>query len=188
MRLESGEHVRARAVVVATDAPSAATLLGIPPVVMRAASCVYFSAPTPPFDDPLIALDGARSGPAKNVAVLTNLSRHYAPEGQALIVAAVPGALCRGPDGTLDDGNSLADDVRKQLRGWFGDEVENWRHLRTYRIAAAHPDQRPPFDPKQPVRLNSHHYVCGDHRDTASIQGALYSGRRTARAISRDLG
>jgi predicted NAD/FAD-dependent oxidoreductase len=26
-------------------------------------------------------------------------------------------------------------------------------------------------------------YVCGDHRDTGSIQGALYSGRRCAEAI-----
>jgi hypothetical protein len=26
-------------------------------------------------------------------------------------------------------------------------------------------------------------WVCGDHRDTASIQGALVSGRRTAAAI-----
>ncbi|MFM7871794.1 MAG: FAD-dependent oxidoreductase [Actinomycetota bacterium] len=26
-------------------------------------------------------------------------------------------------------------------------------------------------------------FVCGDHRDTASIQGALYSGRRCAEAV-----
>jgi hypothetical protein len=25
--------------------------------------------------------------------------------------------------------------------------------------------------------------VCGDHRDTASIQGALFSGRRTGEAV-----
>ena len=31
-----------------------------------------------------------------------------------------------------------------------------------------------------------HHgvYVAGDHRDTASIQGALVSGRRIARAVA----
>jgi hypothetical protein len=31
-------------------------------------------------------------------------------------------------------------------------------------------------------------YVCGDHRDTSSIQGALVSGRRAARAVLADLG
>jgi hypothetical protein len=30
-------------------------------------------------------------------------------------------------------------------------------------------------------------YVAGDHRDTASIQGALVSGRRVATAVARDL-
>jgi hypothetical protein len=29
--------------------------------------------------------------------------------------------------------------------------------------------------------------VCGDHRDTASIQGALFSGRRAALAVIGDL-
>ena len=29
--------------------------------------------------------------------------------------------------------------------------------------------------------------MCGDHRDTASIQGALFSGRRAATAVIADL-
>jgi predicted NAD/FAD-dependent oxidoreductase len=36
------------------------------------------------------------------------------------------------------------------------------------------------------VRLASGVYVCGDHRDTASLQGALLSGRRAAEAILGD--
>ena len=31
-------------------------------------------------------------------------------------------------------------------------------------------------------------FVCGDHRDTASIQGALVSGQRAAEAVSSHLG
>jgi predicted NAD/FAD-dependent oxidoreductase len=30
-------------------------------------------------------------------------------------------------------------------------------------------------------------YVCGDHRDNASIQGAMVSGRRAAEAVIADL-
>ncbi|MFE2626210.1 FAD-dependent oxidoreductase, partial [Streptomyces caelestis] len=30
-------------------------------------------------------------------------------------------------------------------------------------------------------------YVCGDHRDTSTVQGALQSGRRAAEAILTDL-
>jgi hypothetical protein len=33
------------------------------------------------------------------------------------------------------------------------------------------------------VRVGDRIWVCGDHRDTASIQGALVSGRRCADAI-----
>nr|WP_318552272.1 FAD-dependent oxidoreductase [Kitasatospora fiedleri] len=31
-------------------------------------------------------------------------------------------------------------------------------------------------------------YVCGDHRDTGTVQGALVSGRRAAEAVLHDLG
>jgi len=30
-------------------------------------------------------------------------------------------------------------------------------------------------------------FVCGDHRDTASLQGAMFSGERTAAAVLRRL-
>ena len=50
------------------------------------------------------------------------------------------------------------------------------------------PRQRPPFNPKRRVRLEDGRFVCGDHRDTASIQGAMYSGRRCALAIADEIG
>ncbi|MFB7734297.1 oxidoreductase, partial [Streptomyces sp. NPDC056112] len=31
-------------------------------------------------------------------------------------------------------------------------------------------------------------YVCGDHRDTSTVQGALHSAHRAAAAILGDLG
>jgi predicted NAD/FAD-dependent oxidoreductase len=37
------------------------------------------------------------------------------------------------------------------------------------------------------VALGDGVFVCGDHRDTPSIQGAMASGRRTARAVLREL-
>jgi predicted NAD/FAD-dependent oxidoreductase len=36
-------------------------------------------------------------------------------------------------------------------------------------------------EPVRPVRAGV--WVCGDHRDSASIQGAMQSGRATADAI-----
>ncbi len=54
---------------------------------------------------------------------------------------------------------------------------------------AGAPAQPPPVGRlRKPVCLDAGLYVCGDHRDSGSIQGALVSGRRAARAVLTDLG
>ena len=69
----------------------------------------------------------------------------------------------------------------------FGATVGGWTHLRTDTIVHGQPTQLPPFGPKQPVSLGDGLFVCGDHRDTASIQGALFSGRRCGEAVASSL-
>lgn len=50
------------------------------------------------------------------------------------------------------------------------------------------PRQDPPMNRlRKQVRLEPGLYVCGDHRDSASIQGALVSGRRAATAMLAEL-
>jgi len=184
VRLGDGRHVAADHVVVATEGPAASRLLGLPEVASRPVRAVWFAADRPPFRDRLIALDGVGSGPALNVAVMTNVAPEYSSDGRALVVAACPGAV----DDTETAGESGADatlveDVRRQLRVWFGGQVDGWQHLRTHRIAHGQPDSAPPFSPKRTVSVGERRWVCGDHRDTPSIQGALFSGRRCAEAI-----
>lgn len=168
-----GETWRAFHIIVATEGPAAAALLGLPKVASRPVSCVWFAADRAPFDDKLIALNGAGDGPALNIAVMTNVAPEYAPHGLVLIAAACPGQA----DPELEPA------VRRQLRGWWGAEVDQWRHLRTDVIRHGQPDSRPPLYPKQSVTVRDGISVCGDHRDTPSIQGALYSGRRCAEAV-----
>jgi predicted NAD/FAD-dependent oxidoreductase len=45
-----------------------------------------------------------------------------------------------------------------------------------------------PLEIRRPVDLGGGLFVAGDHRDTASIQGAMVSGRRTAQAVLNRLG
>ena len=59
----------------------------------------------------------------------------------------------------------------------------DWEHLRTDVIPHGQPAQTPPFSPRRRVALGEGLFVCGDHRDTASIQGAMFSGERTALAV-----
>jgi hypothetical protein len=155
----------------------AAAMLGLPTVRSRSVSCVYFAADEAPTKSRYIILDGTAEGPALNIAVMSNISAHYAPAGSHLIAAAVPGSL----------DENLEVDVREQMTRMFGPRARTWRHVRTYRIAHGQPDQSPPFSPKKRVHLHGNIFVAGDHRDTASIQGALFSGRRSADAVHSHL-
>jgi phytoene dehydrogenase-like protein len=175
--LASGESITARAVVIATDGPTASSLLGIPIVESRKVGCVYFSADAPPTKEKYVVLDGTGNGPVLNVAVISNIAPSYAPADKHLIVAALPGIT----DGDLEAMS------RKQLRSWWGPQVDDWKHLRTYVINHGGPVQKPPFSPKQRVNLGNGLFVCGDHRDTGSIQGAMFSGRRCGEAVVQSL-
>lgn len=178
--LHSGEKIHARCVVVATEGPAASALLNTPPVASRSVSCVYFAADVAPTQEKLIALDGSHSGPVLNMAVMSNISPHYAPQGKHLIAAACPGM-------TAESEPELLSKVTQQLAQWWGPQVHAWKHLRTYSIVHGQPDQSPPFAPKKPVSLSNGVFVCGDHRDTGSIQGAMYSGRRCAVSVLKYL-
>jgi phytoene dehydrogenase-like protein len=181
VELETGERIEARAVVVATDGPRAHRLLGarVPDPGSRAAACCWFSTDSAPSSGPVLMLDGDQSGPAKNVMVMTEAAPSYAPPGRALVVAAVPGPAALQP--------GITEQVRAQLARWFGSVTADWDHLRTDVIPHGQPLQTPPFSPKRRVELGGGVFVCGDHRDTASIQGAMYSGERAAVAVRSHL-
>ena len=99
----------------------------------------------------------------------------YAPPGRALVSATILGA-----------GEPDLEQVERQLRGWFGSSVADWRHLRTYRIPRALPAYPVGGFGEQPVRLAAGLYACGDHREHPSLNGALASGRRAAEAVLAD--
>lgn len=182
--LASGETLAAEAVVVATEAPAANRLLGqIGPTAYRSTTCFYYAADASPLDDPILVLNGDGEGPINNLSVLSDVAPGYAPEGQALISVVVLG-LPDVPDEQLEAR------VRRQLADWHGPEVGAWRHLRTVRVRYALPEQAPPYlsPPEKPVTREPGLYVCGDHRETASLHGAMRSGRRAAEALLADRG
>jgi len=88
-----------------------------------------------------------------------------------------------GTQPSLSD-SELEAAVRTELAPWFGsDQVATWSHLRTYRIPFAQPNQAPPTNFTRSVALGEGLFVCGDHRDSATFEGALVSGRRAAEAV-----
>jgi phytoene dehydrogenase-like protein len=178
--LESGEEVPAAFVVIATDGAAAARLLGDVEVPgTRGTTCLYFAAEAPPVDEPILMLNATAHEPVNSVAVPTLLSQEYAPPGHTLIAVNVLGI-------PPQDDAVLEIAVRGHLRGWFGATVENWRHLKTYRIADALPLQVPSVANPRRVepRQASWLYLCGEYRNAPTINWALYSGRRAAEAVA----
>jgi protoporphyrinogen oxidase len=180
--LASGERLTARAVIVATEQPEAQRLVGRPMrAVGRSVTCHYFAAPKDPLrGEPVLVLDGERTGPVNNLCVPSNVSPALAPAGQALVSATVIG-LPDEPDAALESA------VRAQMTSWFGAEVAAWRRLRTYRIPYALP--APAIaTPRGPEQVAQGLWLAGDHRETASLQGAITSGAQAAQQVARAAG
>jgi phytoene dehydrogenase-like protein len=176
--LVDGERISSRVVVVATQGPTASDLLKLPDPGSRPVAAIWFDSSSDPLRNKKILLDGAQSGPMKNLAVLSEVAPEYAPAGRSLCVAAIPGPAALMPN--------LESSVRTQLKQWHPGS-SSWETLRVDVIAHGQPLQLPPLDPRRTVRVGAGRYVCGDHRDTASLQGALFSGRRAAAAVLADL-
>jgi phytoene dehydrogenase-like protein len=182
LTLAGGEPLRARAIVIATDGPSAAHLVGEVEPASRSVTCFYYAAEDPPVPLPILVLNGDGAGPVNNFSVISQVAPSYAPQGKHLISVTVLGTQA------LTD-VQLGGFIIAQMKNWFGKVAANWQFLRSYRITHAQPQQLPGAlePPQRAVRVRPGIYVCGDHRDNASINGALLSGRRAADAVYSDL-
>ena len=189
--LTDGTRIEYDALVVATDGPEAARLLGTTAPVGRCSTCLYFGFDgPPPVTDPLLVLNGVNAAvdgtTVNNVCFPSAVAPSYAPAGRSLASVTLLGQPRVGDD---DEDAELVTGVRKQLEDWFGPAVRDWRFLRRYTIWHAQPSQAPPnvkgFD--RAVRHADRIYCCGDHRSTPSLNGAMRSGRLAAEALMGDI-
>lgn len=183
--LDSGEVLKADQVVVAASEEAAWRLLANPiptPPPSRSTTCLYFATDEMPPGDAIVHLDGDGRGPVNNAVILSRVSPHYAPPGKHLISTSVLGSPSSA---------ELEQVVRDQMRRWFGDTVvAKWRHLRTYQIRHAQPENRQMRLGSGPLEavIEPGLYRCGDWCENVSINGALLSGRRAGEAVMRALG
>ncbi len=181
VRLVDGSWMVASEVVVATDASTAAAWSGGGEKPRwRGTTCVYFDAPASPGGGGFLHLGGDRGGVVNHAVVMSDVAPSYAPEGRALVAANLVGS-------TVGDDGELEGMVRAELAKWWPSAaVAKWRHLRTYRISRALP-VRWPLEVREPRRAAGGWWVAGDHVATASIDGAMRSGREVAAALQRDV-
>jgi predicted NAD/FAD-dependent oxidoreductase len=179
VQMTSGKTIQGRAVVLATEGPETARLLGIAQSIdSRGELCLYYAANTPPISEPYLVLNSSPNGWINSLTIPSLVAPAYAPSGRALISVVVIGD--RPADNAIVEAN-----VRRELLEWFGRQVDDWQHLKTVRIAHALPAQPPPMpnptDP--PTEHKPGLFVCGEYSSVPGIQWALLSGRRVAERI-----
>ncbi len=189
---ESGREIEAKQIVCAVAEHSLRPLLSDLLPHMRAqarvqrawnqTTTIYYAAPRSPVEGPILALngEGPDGGPINNLAVMSQVSKRYAPKGQELIAVSVVSASPKD-DAAME---SLEGKVREHAERWFGaDVVKAWRLVGAYPIEYALPLARSTQWESSATRVTDNLYVCSDAQETPSLQGALASGRRAAEAI-----
>jgi len=180
----SGERLHARATLLATDDPAARNLLSLPARPSTGSTCtLYFAAPQSPVPEPILVLDGERTGPINHLAVVSSVAPAVAPLGWHLISLSTIGLPA------LSSADLVRDAVAQMTR-WFGPQVRSWQFLRCYRIGHALPDASPAARPGPwtlPSKLLPGLYRASDALNSPSSQGAFSSARLAASAILKDL-
>lgn len=185
VELASGEVLTADAVVLATDRAGAAAVLpadqrgGWAERRDKSTRLIAFAADRSPLDSPTLVVSAEASGPIDNLTVPSDVAPGYAPPGGSLITVSAR------EDSASSRQGDLAAAVREQAAGWFGAAARGWRELATVEVSHALPDESPAARRLRPAspRLAEGLVVCGDHTASASINGALASGRRAVEAV-----
>ena len=140
---------------------------------------IYFEAMEAPTKKAVVILNASTKKKwVNNLTVLSNVSESYAPKGKILISVS-----CNGMP-NVDDA-TLAENMKDELKQWYGEKVCTWKLLKGYRIEYALPTQesvRNEIDASE-IKISDTLFICGDNLLNGSINAALKTGRLAAEAM-----
>jgi phytoene dehydrogenase-like protein len=171
-----GDVLPARAVVVATGkGPASALLPGLDVPAGRVVTTYYHVAPRSPLAEPTLLTDARMR--FLNTCVVSEVAPTYAPPGHALVATSVLG----------EDTPEARRTITAALEEVYETDTAGWDLLTARTVRDALPAMPPPQPLSRTSRVAPGRYVCGDHRATGSLEGALASGARAAREVLEDL-
>ena len=145
---------------------------------------LHFDAPTSPFTSNHIMLNGdvkLHNQLIAHIAVPSDVQPSYAPEGRSLVTVTIVGETADSLG--LTDANQVLDVATKELRSWFGSEVDAWQTLATQHIEHALPEVAAGTALTGQSSATEGPFVCGDHTVHGSVEGALLSAEKTSQRI-----
>jgi phytoene dehydrogenase-like protein len=179
----SDEVLRSSAVVVATDPATAVELLpGLHEPELRSVTTFHHATVLPPpRSEPAVLVDADPHSPVARTAAVSHAAPGRSPDGRTLVSTNVVGH-------TETRTSELESEVRARLSELYSAADDRWECVAVHHFPHAVPAMTSPHNFRRPVRLIHGLYVCGDHRGTAGIDGAMESGQRAARSVLADLG
>lgn len=174
--LENGETIEAEAILIATDANTAAKLLsGKSETEFNGTTCMYFES------DSSLNLEGApyliinsnSDELIDHIFPASDFGSSYAPNGKTLISVNIVG-----------NKDVTEEQAQTELAEWFG-QGHVWKHLKTYKIPEALPQYFQDSAVKNNLKINDHTYRCGDYTAYPSLNGAMKTGREVAEMLAR---
>jgi phytoene dehydrogenase-like protein len=188
---EAGERFTPTFTVLATELPAAAHLLQAEvPTESHAAETWYFSTETLP-KQAKAALHLRHQGEPLNVlhwCYPSMVQANYAPPGQHLVSVST-----QAVQQTRNEPED-AERLKQRLGKLLGEDVSHWRFLRRYWVANALPasttlyGEPSPYWEKLSAKAKALNVLlAGDYSETASLQGALLSGRKAAMRVVKAL-
>ena len=150
----------------------------IPCHPMIGVTCLYYEVDSDKISPHKLVVLGNNELPINNLTIDSAVQPSYAPEGKHLLSVTVVGEKWQSKP-------NLEQFVQRQIQNWIKITP---KHIRTYVIETALPTQDHP-----PPLVDYHHprhkniYLAGEVVDSASINGALASGKNIAQKIKLDL-
>lgn len=176
----TGAEIKSDIIILATEANELVSKLkSNVETEYRSVTNVYFQSTVAPSNKAVVILNASeKEKVVNNLTVMTNVSTAYAPAGKVLISVSCNGIL------DFED-QELAEKIKKELEPWFGKQVEEWSHLKTYKVKYALPNLTVLKDDLTitDMKINDNLYCCGDHLLNGSINAAMKSGRLLADLI-----
>jgi protoporphyrinogen oxidase len=179
---ENGIVYKSDKILIATEATGFASFyIDLKDQNAQMVSNVYFEAPKAMTDKAIVIINASKNKKfVNNVTVMSNVSDKYSPIGKCLISVSFNGLS------NIND-HDLAMEMKKELKTWFGNQVNDWTFLKSYRISYALPKrsivQNDLTDAEMQISPNL--YKCGDYLMNGSINAAMKSGRLVADLIAK---
>lgn len=178
---DNGFEYETEKIIIATEAVSLAeNYIQKPKGNHHQVTNVYFESNFAPTKKAIVILNASENKKwVNNLTVLTNVSKDYAPNGKILISVSYNGIPA------IDDG-ILSENIKNELKQWYGEKVFNWKLLKVYRIDYALPNQNNVTDEltAAQMQIDANVFICGDHLLNGSINAAMKSGRLVAELIN----